>query len=79
MSARRVIAIGLLAGGLGIGVSACTSSDTNQGEVVNVEELGPDMARLRLEVQRLREEVRSLREEVAALTPTTALPDEARP
>jgi outer membrane murein-binding lipoprotein Lpp len=76
MMIRRVVASGLMVAGLGATAAACSTS-SDQGEVVNVEELGPQIANLRLEVQQLREEVRTLRDEVAALTPTSALPEES--
>jgi len=75
MSARRAAAVIVVCAGLGLGGAACSSSDTgNDGAVTNLDELGPDVAQLRLEVQQLREEVRALREELATVTTTTTGP-----
>lgn len=75
MSARRAVAAIVMCASLGLGAAGCSSTDTgNDGAVTNLDELGPDVAQLRLEVQQLREEVRSLREELATVTTTTTQP-----
>lgn len=55
----------------GITGAACSDSKDDSGATTNLDEVGPQIAKLRLEVQQLRQEVRSLREEVALLTPVT--------
>jgi hypothetical protein len=54
--------------------AACADSSDDSGAVTRLEEVGPQLTKLRLEVERLREEVRSLREQVVLLTPTTTTP-----
>lgn len=81
MNVRRGIAAALLTCTLALGGVACSSSSEKEssGATTNLDELGPEVAKLRLEVQQLREEVRVLREEIAALVPDTtsdALPSE---
>jgi outer membrane murein-binding lipoprotein Lpp len=56
---------------LGLTAAACTDSSDDSGAVTRVDELGPQVAKLRLEVSQLRQEVRTLREELALLTPAT--------
>jgi outer membrane protein TolC len=56
---------------LGVAGAACSESKDDSGAVTHVEELGPQVAKLRLEVNQLRQEVRTLREELALLTPAT--------
>jgi hypothetical protein len=70
---RRLAALAL-AGLAALGVAACSSSDDDSGATTNLEEVGPDLAKLRLEVSQLRAEVRTLQETVESLvqaTPTT--------
>ena len=55
----------------GLAGNACTDSKDDSGATTNLDEIGPQIAKLRLEVQQLRQEVRTLREEVALLTPAT--------
>ena len=71
MRARRALASGGLAVALALAGAACGSSTDDSGATTNLEDVGPDLARLRLEVQQLREEVRSLQEQVLQLTGTT--------
>lgn len=71
MSTRRSVTAGVLAACLVLGGAACSSSDDDSGATTNLDDVGPDLAKLRLEVQHLREEVRALREEVLLLTPVT--------
>jgi len=81
MKLRRGIAAALLTCTLAVGGVACSSSserDTS-GATTNLDELGPDVAKLKLEVEQLREEVRILREQIALLAPettTTSVPGE---
>jgi outer membrane murein-binding lipoprotein Lpp len=79
VSVRRSLAAALLAGslvvGLGLGAAACSSEQDSSGATTNLDEVGPDLARLRQEVQQLRAEVRALREQLATVTnPATVLP-----
>lgn len=67
---RRTIAV-LCTAVLALGVAACADSKDDSGAVTKVDELGPQVAKLRLEVSQLRQEVRSLREELLTLTPST--------
>jgi outer membrane murein-binding lipoprotein Lpp len=77
MNSRRGIAAALLTCTLAIGGIACSSSEKeSSGATTNLDELGPEVAKLRLEVQQLREEVRVLREAIAQGTTTTSLPGE---
>lgn len=71
MSTRRDIAVALVTCTLAVGGVACSSSSEKEssGATTNLDELGPELAKLRLEVQQLREEVRVLREEIAGLVP----------
>ena len=71
-TARRGIATALLSLTLAVGGVACSSSESEpSGATTNLDELGPEVAKLRLEVQTLREEVRTLREELATVVPDT--------
>jgi outer membrane murein-binding lipoprotein Lpp len=84
VSARRALGAVVLAGSLALGVSACSGGERDtSGATTNLDDVGPDIARLQREVTQLREEVRALREELAAATvvtpqppidPTTGLP-----
>jgi hypothetical protein len=56
---------------LGIVGVACSESKDRSGATTNLDEVGPQIAKLRLEVQQLRKEVQTLREEVAVVTPAT--------
>lgn len=71
MSARRALAGGVLAAVLVLGGAACNDTRDDSGATTNLDEVGADLAKLRLEVQRLREEVRALQEQVLSLTPDT--------
>jgi len=75
----RRFAAALLVCTAGLGAVACSSSDTStdSGAVVDVSELGPEVAKLRAEVLQLREEVRKLREELATTSTTTTVPPES--
>jgi hypothetical protein len=78
MNAPRAVAVSLVVAGLSFGAVACSSSDTgSEGAVTNLDEVGPELARLRLEVEHLREEVRALREKIA--TPPTTTTTTTRP
>lgn len=68
---RRTVAAVCCLAALGSIGAACSDSSDDSGARTRLEEVGPEIAKLRLEVQQLREEVRSLREEVAILTPPT--------
>ena len=68
---RRALLVAACAAVLGVAGTACADSKDDSGAVTKVEELGPQVAKLRLEVQQLRQEVRSLREELALVTPST--------
>jgi outer membrane murein-binding lipoprotein Lpp len=70
VNVRRAVALACLAL-LTLGAAACADSTDDSGAVTKVDELGPQVAKLRLEVSQLRREVRSLREELAVLTPAT--------
>ncbi len=65
--ALAAVCVGLLA----LTGAACAQSDDDSGAVTKLDELGPQVAKLRLEVSQLRKEVRALREELALLTPAT--------
>ena len=71
MIVRRALASAAVAAMLALTGAACAESDDDSGAVTKVEELGPQVAKLRLEVNQLRKEVRALREELALLTPPT--------
>ena len=71
MTLRHLLAAGCCIVALGLTGAACTESKDDSGATTNLDEVGPQIAKLRLEVQQLRQEVRSLREEVALLTPPT--------
>lgn len=68
---RRVLLATACIAILGVASTACADSKDDSGAVTKVEELGPQVAKLRLEVHQLRQEVRSLREELALVTPST--------
>jgi outer membrane murein-binding lipoprotein Lpp len=68
---RRVLLAVACVAVLGVAGTACADSKDDSGAVTKVEELGPQVAKLRLEVNQLRREVRSLREELALVTPST--------
>ena len=75
MTAGRVLAAALIAVSLTVGTSACSgSSNDSSGAVTNLDEVGPQIAKLQLEVAALRTEVRALREALAASTTTTSAP-----
>jgi len=71
VNARRVFAVGCCVAALGLGGAACSDSKDDSGATTNLDEVGPQIAKLRLEVQELRQEVKHLREEVALVTPVT--------
>jgi outer membrane murein-binding lipoprotein Lpp len=71
VNVRRATAAAACAALLGVAGAACADSKDDSGAVTKVDELGPQVAKLRLEVSQLRQEVRTLREEIALLTPTT--------
>ena len=68
---RPVLAAGCCIVALGLAGVACSDSKDDSGATTNLDEVGPQVAKLRLEVQQLRQEVRTLREQVALLSPTT--------
>jgi outer membrane murein-binding lipoprotein Lpp len=68
---RRLVLVGLCVAGFGVAGLACSDSKDDSGASTNLDEIGPQIAKLRLEVQQLRQEVRTLREEVALVTPVT--------
>jgi hypothetical protein len=68
---RRIVATVCCLVALGLGGAACAETNDDSGATTNLDEVGPDLAKLRLEVEQLREEVRRLREQVAVLGPTT--------
>jgi len=75
MRAQRVLAAALVAVSLTLGASACSgSSNDNSGAVTNLDEVGPQIAKLQSEVDTLRAEVRALREAISASTTTTSAP-----
>ena len=75
MSVRRAAAVCVMAIALGLGVAACSSTDTpDNGAVTNLDEVGPEIAALKLEVQQLRQEVAALREALASTTTSTTQP-----
>jgi outer membrane murein-binding lipoprotein Lpp len=75
VNVRRGLAAALLAGCLAVGATACSSSDQDtSGATTNLDDVGPDIARLQQEVTQLREEVRALREELATVVTTTTQP-----
>jgi hypothetical protein len=71
---KRLAAATLAAGLLVVGATACDSGNDDTGARTNLDEVGPQIAKLRLEVSQLRRELRSLSQEVLALTPTTTAP-----
>jgi hypothetical protein len=68
---RRLAAACVLALAMGAGTTACSSSNDDSGATTNLDEVGPQIAKLRLEVSQLRREVASLRDELATVTPST--------
>jgi hypothetical protein len=74
VTGRRIAATLTLVAALGVGAAACRSSSDDTSGATNLDEVGPDLAKLRAEVTQLRREVRSLRQEVARLSPTTTAP-----
>lgn len=68
----RAIAGTLLTIALVMGSAACSESKDDSGAVTNLDDVGPQIAKLRLEVETLRQEVRALREQLAVLDPTAA-------
>ncbi len=72
MRTRRAAAVFILCAGLGLSGAACSSTESGNGAITDLGEVGPDIAALKLEVRLLREEVRALREELATVTTTTA-------
>lgn len=69
MTVRRSIVAACCVATLAFGGIACSQSKDDSGATTNLDDVGPDLAKLRLEVDQLREEVRRLREEVAVLAP----------
>ena len=69
--ARRLFGVACCVAALGLGSAACSDSTDNSGARTNLDEVGPQIAKLRLEVHQLRQEVQRLREEVALVTPVT--------
>jgi hypothetical protein len=67
---RIIAAISCVVALLLTGVS-CSESKDSSGATTNLEEVGPQISKLRLEVQQLRQEVRTLREQIALVAPTT--------
>lgn len=62
---RRAGSVALLAIALTVGTACSSDNNDDSGAVTNLDDVGPQIARLRAEVAALRAEVRSLREEVA--------------
>jgi hypothetical protein len=56
---------------LGVSGVACSDTKDRSGTSTNLDEVGPQLSKLRLEVQQLRQEVRTLQEQVSLLTPAT--------
>ena len=81
MTARphRAIAGVLLALTLATGGVACSQSKDDSGAVTNLDDVGPQLAKLRLEVESLRQEVRALREQLAVPGPTAGLTTSTTP
>ena len=71
MKLRAVLAAGTCVVALGLVPVACSDSQDDSGATTNLDDVGPQIAKLRLEVHQLRQEVQSLREEVALVTPVT--------
>jgi len=71
VSARHAAVAAVCAVTLGLTGAACADSKDDSGAVTKLDDLSPQVAKLRLEVHQLRQEVQSLREEVALLTPAT--------
>ncbi|MCJ7438344.1 MAG: hypothetical protein MUP97_11370 [Acidimicrobiia bacterium] len=55
---------------LATGGAACSQSKDDSGAVTNLDDVGPQLAKLRVEVDRLRQEVRALRAALAIIDPT---------
>ena len=74
LNPRQVVAGALLALMLATGGTACSQSATDAGSdsgaVTNLDDVGPQLAKLRLEVETLRQEVRALRAALAIFDPT---------
>jgi hypothetical protein len=63
--------MGCCVAALGVAGAACGDTKDDSGARTNLDEVGPQIAKLRLEVHQLRQEVMRLREEVALVTPVT--------
>jgi hypothetical protein len=68
---HRLVIVACCVAALGVGGAACSDTKDDSGARTNLDEVGPQIAKLRLEVQQLRQEVIHLREEVALVTPVT--------
>jgi hypothetical protein len=71
---RQAVVGALLALMLASGGAACSQSANDSGNdsgaVTNLDDVGPQLARLRLEVETLRQEVRALRAALTIFDPT---------
>jgi outer membrane murein-binding lipoprotein Lpp len=68
---RQLVGATAVAMTLGLGVAACSESRDDSGAVTELDEVGPQLAKLRAEVDALRQEVRALREQLATTGTTT--------
>jgi outer membrane murein-binding lipoprotein Lpp len=72
VTARRIVAASACVAALALGGVACSdSTKDSSGATTNLDEVGAQIAKLRLEVHQLRQEVQTLREDVAQVTPAT--------
>lgn len=75
MNVRRALVVAVVTASAALVVPGCSSSsDSGGGAVTNLDEVGPQIARLQHEVDALREEVRLLAEQLATVTTTTTAP-----
>jgi len=69
------MAASIVAALLGVGAASCGSDgNDDSGATTNLDDVGPQITKLRLEVSQLRRELRSLSQEVLTLTTTTTTP-----
>ena len=71
MRPRRALGCTLLALALLSGATACSQSKDDSGAVTNLDDVGPQIAKLRAQVNALEQQVRILQEQLAVLDPTT--------
>ncbi len=72
MRPRRAASCALVALALLSGATACSQTKDDSGAVTNLEDVGPQIARLRAQVDALEQQVRTLQEQVAVLDPALA-------